>query len=181
MFTPFRDMQPGKGYAYGWWSSQKFGRRRLAHGGNATGFITYIARYPEDRVTVIVLSNNERGSAGKINDVLSAIVFGEKYEIPKERKAITVASSVLDKYVGEYKFQYPETSYTITNENGKLMLLEPGFPKDEMFAESETDFFSKTYDVQIKFVKDANGMVTGVIVYQNDSTLYEVINGKKIK
>lgn len=181
MFTPFRDMQPSRGYAYGLWSSQKFGRRRIAHGGNATGFITYFARYPEDRVTIIVLSNNERGSAGKVNDVLSAIVFGKEYEIPKERKAITVASSVLDQYVGEYKFQYPETSYTITNENGKLMMLEPGFPKDEMFAESGTKFFSKTYDVQIKFIKDTNGTVTGVIGYQNDSTLFEVIEGEKVK
>lgn len=181
MFTPFKEMQPDIGYAYGLWSSQQFGRRRLAHGGNATGFITYIAQYPEDRVTVIVLSNNERGSAGKINDVLSAIVFGEKYEIPKERKAVTVPSSVLDSYVGEYKFQYPETNYTITNENGKLMLLEPGFPKDEMFAESETDFFSKTYDIQIKFIKDTNGRVTGLTVYQADSTLYPTMSGQKVK
>jgi CubicO group peptidase (beta-lactamase class C family) len=181
MFTPFKDMQPGKGYAYGLWSNQKFGRRRLAHGGNATGFITYFAYYPEDRVTVIVLSNNQSGSAGKINDVLSAITFGREYEMPKERKAIAVASSVLDKYVGVYKFEYPETSYTITIENGKLMMTEPGFPKDEMFAESETDFFSKMFDVQIKFVKDASGMVTGVIGYQSDSTLFEVIEGKKVK
>jgi CubicO group peptidase (beta-lactamase class C family) len=181
MFTPFKEMQPGRGYAYGLWSSQKFGRRRLAHGGNATGFIIYFAYYPEDRVAVIVLSNNQSGSAGKINDVLSAITFGKPYEMPKERKAIIIASSVLEKYVGEYKFQYPETSYTITVENGKLMMLEPGYPKDEMFAESETEFFSKMFDVQIKFVKDANGEVIGVIGYQSDATLFEVIEGKKVK
>ncbi|HYE73894.1 MAG TPA: serine hydrolase [Blastocatellia bacterium] len=181
MFTPFRDMYPGKSYAYGWWTSQKFGRREIAHGGNLAGFITYIARFPSDRVTVIVLSNNGRGSSGKISNVLSAIVFGAPYEIPKERKAVAVASSTLDKYVGEYEFQYPPVTYTVTNENGKLMLLEPGYPKTEMFAESETNFFLKTYDGQFKFVKDANEEVTGVMVYQGDSTLYEVMEGKKIK
>jgi CubicO group peptidase (beta-lactamase class C family) len=181
MFTPFKDMQPGKGYAYGLWSSQEFGRRRLAHGGNATGFITYFAHYPEDRITVIVLSNNQSGSAGKINGVLSAITFGKEYEMPKERKAISVASSVLDKYVGEYQFQYPQTTHTVTIENGKLMLFEPGYPKDEMFAESETDFFSKRFDVQVKFVKDANGIITGMIVHQSDNTLFEVMNGQKVK
>ena len=181
MFTPFKEMMPGKSYAYGWWTSQKFGRQEIGHGGNLAGFITYIARYPSERVTVIVLSNNGRGSSGKISNVLSAIVFGAPYEIPRERKAITVASSVLEKYVGQYQFQYPETSYTVTNENGKLMMLEPGFPKDEMFAESETDFFSKMYDLQIKFIKDATGVVTGVIVHQGDSTLYEVMTGQKIK
>jgi CubicO group peptidase (beta-lactamase class C family) len=181
MFTPFKEMLPGKGYAYGWWTSQKYGRREIAHGGNLAGFITYIARFPSDRVAVIVLSNNGRGSSGKICNVLSAIAFGAPYEIPKERKAIAVESSKLDRYVGEYRFQQPKTTHTVTKENGKLFLEEPGFAKAEMFAESETDFFLKTYDVQIKFEKDANGSVTGMTVHQGDSTLYEVMKGQRIR
>jgi hypothetical protein len=87
----------------------------------------------------------------------------------------------LQKYVGEYKFQYPETRQVISFENGKLMMLEPGFPKAELFAESETGFFLKSADVQLRFVKDENGAVTGVTVYQGDSTLYEMMEGQKIK
>ena len=181
MFTPFKDMYPGKSYAYGFWTSQKFGRTEIAHGGNLAGFITYISRFPSDRVTVIVLSNNGRGSSGKISNVLSAIVFGAPYEIPRERKAVAVASSVLDTYVGEYQFQYPPTTFIITNENGKLMQQRNTEPKAEMFAESETDFFLKTEDIQFKFVKDANRVVTGLIVHQGDGTLYEVMTGQKIK
>ena len=181
MFTPFKEMYPGKSYAYGWWTSVKFSHQEIAHGGNLAGFITYIARFPKERVTVIVLSNNGRGSSGKISNVLSAIAFGAPYEIPRERKAVPVTSSVLDEYIGEYRVQFPPTNYTITNENGKLMVLESVFPKAEMFAESETDFFLKTGDIQFKFVKDANGTVTGFIVHQGDSTLYEVVTGQKIK
>lgn len=181
MFTPFKDMYPGKSYAYGWWTSQKFGRTEIAHGGNLAGFITYIARFPTDRVTVIVLSNNGRGSSGKISNVLSAIVFGAPYEIPKERKAINVASSVLEKYVGEYQAQFPPTNYTIALENGKLIFTEIGFIKAEIFAESETDFFLKTADMQIKFDKDTNEAVTGFTVYQGDGTLYEIVKAQKVK
>jgi CubicO group peptidase (beta-lactamase class C family) len=181
MFTPFKDMYPGKSYAYGWWTSQKFGRTEIAHGGNATGFITYIARYPSDRVTVIVLSNNERGSSAKISGVLSAIVFGAPYEIPKERQAVALQSSVLDKYAGEYEFEYPPTNFVIANENGKLTAQRNGESKQEMFAESETKFFLKTEDIQFTFVKSADGTVTGLIVHQGDGTLYEVMNGQKIK
>ena len=181
MFTPFKDMYPGKAYAYGWWTSQKHGRQEIAHGGNLAGFITYIARYPSERVTVIVLSNNGRGSSGKISSVLSAIVFGAPYEIPQERKAVSVASSVLDKYVGEYRFQYPPTTFIIANENGKLMSQRNAEPKAEMFAESETKFFLKNEDIQFTFVKDTNGAVTGLIVHQGDGTLYEVMTGQKIK
>jgi CubicO group peptidase (beta-lactamase class C family) len=181
MFIPYKEMLPGKGYAYGLWASKKHGHLEIAHGGNLAGFITYIARYPNERVTVIVLSNNGRGSSGKISGVLSAIVFGAPYEMPRERKAVAVDSSVLDKYVGEYKFQHPSTTIIMTNENGKLFQKRNTEAKNEMFAESETGFFLKTEDIQFTFVKNAAGAVTGVIVHQGDGTLYEVMTGEKIK
>ncbi len=34
------------------------------------------------------------------------------------------------------------------------------------FAESEMDFFLKAVDAQIKFVKDAEGKVTGIVLRQ---------------
>jgi hypothetical protein len=61
------------------------------------------------------------------------------------------------------------------------MVLESGYPKAEMFAESETDFLLKTGDIQFKFVKDTNGVVTSFIVHQGDSKLYEVMKGQKLK
>jgi hypothetical protein len=101
IFTPRVDMMPGKQYAYGWWTSEKFGRREWSHGGNATGFTTSIARYPSDGVTLIVLSNNQAGSSGKISNALAGIVFGAAYEIPKERVVIQLSSTTLERYVGE--------------------------------------------------------------------------------
>lgn len=181
MSTPFHEMLPGKRYASGWWVSEKFGRQQIAHGGNLSGFITYFARYPSDRVTVIVLSNNGRGSSGKISDVLSAIVFGAAYELPRERKAVDVASSVLDRYVGRYRVELPPTNFTITNENGKLMSAREAEPKAEMFAESDTRFFLKSEDIQYEFVMDAEGNVTGMTVHQGDGTLFEVLTAKKIE
>jgi hypothetical protein len=61
------------------------------------------------------------------------------------------------------------------------MALRDSEPKVEMFAESETKFFLKTEDVQFTFVKDTNGVVTGLIVHQGDATLYEVMTGQKIR
>ncbi len=53
---------------------------------------------------------------------------------------------------------------SITNENGKLMA--SGQSKNELLAESETDFFMKLVNAQIKFVKDAQGKVTGLVLRQ---------------
>ncbi len=180
MYVPDKEMLPGKAYASGVWVSTKHGRREIAHGGNATGFITYTARYPSDRVAIIVLSNNEKGSSGKISGVMSSIVFGSPYEMAYERKAVSVHPGILDKYVGEYTFQYPKTTIVITQENGKLFQKRGAEAKQEMFAESDTKFFLKTEDIQLTFSRDANG-VTGVRVDQGDGTLYEYMNGNKVK
>lgn len=181
MFTPFRELTTGRGYAYGWYTTKRFNRQKVAHGGNTSGFINYIARFPAARVTIIVLGNNENGSSGRIANDLSAIVFGAPYKIPRERVAVAVAASTLDKYVGQYQVQLPPITFTITNENGKLMAQRDANPKFEMFAESETDFFLKAFDIQFTFVKDTNERVTGLLVHQGDSTLYELLTGQKIK
>lgn len=77
MFTPYRG-----GYGYGWQVGMRFGRRTLAHSGSDGGFSSYILRFPDDRVTVIILGNGDRMSAGKAAIDLAAIQFGAPYKLP---------------------------------------------------------------------------------------------------
>jgi CubicO group peptidase (beta-lactamase class C family) len=70
MFTPFlRD------YAFGWKVDRPGDRLRISHPGLIDGFATYIARYPDDHVTVIVLSNLDSSDAAGIGDYLASLVF----------------------------------------------------------------------------------------------------------
>ncbi|HUQ83654.1 MAG TPA: serine hydrolase domain-containing protein [Gemmatimonadaceae bacterium] len=48
-------------YGFGWFLDKHHGRRRQRHEGDSIGFRTAIQRYPDDRLTVIVLTN--RGAA----------------------------------------------------------------------------------------------------------------------
>lgn len=54
------------GYGLGWEASKVNGHRRVSHGGGIPGFSTELARFPDDRLTVIVLTNAEGGHAGTI-------------------------------------------------------------------------------------------------------------------
>jgi hypothetical protein len=83
----------------------------------------------------------------------------------QERKAITLDSATLEKYVGQYQIT-PNLVMTVTNENGRLMTQATGQSKVEIFAESETKFFVKAFDAQITFVKDGQGNVTNMILHQ---------------
>jgi len=51
---------------YGWLLSTVGGRRLVHHGGNIDGYSAQIDRYLDDDVTVIVLCNNEQGTATRV-------------------------------------------------------------------------------------------------------------------
>lgn len=173
MFTPWKG---DSGYGYGWGIGKKFDRREISHGGGIYGFATQIARYPDDRVTVVVLSNIQAAPAGEVAGNLAAIVFGSAYEVPKERKIIALDQKILEKYVGEYQVG-TNVVIAVTLEGGKLMGQLGGQGKFSLLPESETDFFSKDVNAQIVFVKDAQGQVTGFILKQGGANT----PAKKIK
>jgi CubicO group peptidase (beta-lactamase class C family) len=154
-------------YAYGLAVNQQFNRKMVSHGGGINGFNTILARFPEEKVTIVVLRNADYGypDPGKIGQGLAAIVFGEKYEIPRERVAIKIDPKILDAYVGQYELN-PNFIITTTREGDSLMTQATGQPKFELFPESETKFFLKVVDAQVTFVKDDKGAVTHLILHQ---------------
>jgi CubicO group peptidase (beta-lactamase class C family) len=164
-------------YAYGLAVNQQLNRKMVSHGGGINGFNTALARFPEEKVTVVVLRNADYGfsNPGKIGQDLAAIVFGEKYEIPRERVAIKIDPKILDAYVGQYELA-PSFILTMTREGDSLMTQATGQPKFELFPESETKFFLKVVDTQVTFVKDDKGAVTHLILHQGGDR-----TAKKIK
>jgi len=70
MFTPFLN-----DYAFGWKVDRPGDRLRISHPGLIDGFATYFARYPDDRVTVIVLGNMDAANTSGIGDYLASLVF----------------------------------------------------------------------------------------------------------
>lgn len=158
MLTPFKEER-----GYGWGVRKRFDRQVVEHDGGINGFVSSLSRFPADRLTVIVLSNNGSFSTRGIANDLTAIAFGAPYKIPEERKAIALDARTLEKYVGQY--QPPAGSViNVTYENGKLMRQIGAQPKVELFAASETEFFLKGTNLQISFVTNPQGQVTGQLM-----------------
>ena len=172
MMTPVKN-----GYGYGIGMNEQLKRKTVSHSGGINGFSTILVRFPEEKITIVVLRNADYGSPnpGKIALDLAAIVFGEKYEIPRAQPEIKVESKVLDAYVGEYELT-PAFKLTITNENGQLMAQATGQPKFELYPESETKFFLKVIEAGVTFVKNDKGEVTHLILHQGGDK-----QAKKIK
>jgi hypothetical protein len=143
---------------------------QVSHGGGINGFSTMIQRVPDDRVTVIVLSNVDSANAGAIARDVMAINYSLPYQTPVPRTSVTVSPSVLEQYVGRYQIA-PDFVLTVTLENGQLMSQATGQNKLEVFAESETKFFLKVIDAQLTFAKSAEGKVTHVTLHQGGQDL----------
>ena len=173
IFTPEKGEA---GYGYGWGIGKKFGHGSVSHGGGIYGFATDISRYPDDKVTVIVLSNIQSAPSGQISSNLAAIVFGAPYEIPKERKFISLDAKTLGSYVGEYQIG-PNVVVAITLEDGKLMGQLGGQSKFSLLPESETELYSKDVNAQFVFTKDDKGQITGFTLKQGGGST----PAKKIK
>ncbi len=79
IFNSTMPMQPGGDmYGYGWIISKHFDRLVIEHSGGLFGFATQIARYPDDQVTIIVLSNTDFQDPVAISVKLAGIVFEGK-------------------------------------------------------------------------------------------------------
>ncbi len=162
-------MTPDKNnYAYGLGINQQHKRNLVSHGGGINGFSTFLARFPEDKVTIAVLRNRDFGqpNPGKMSQDLAAILFGEKYELTGTQVIAKVDPKIYDAYVGDYQLA-PNFILTVTREGDKLMTQATGQGKAEIFPESETKFFPKVIEAKITFVKDESGKVTHLILQQN--------------
>lgn len=164
-------LTPNKGnYGYGLIvANDPKGRKRISHGGAIEGFLSDAAYFPNEKLFIAVLVNNDRVPASEVTRSLIAIYDGAPYTLPKKRIAVKVDAAVLDKYVGEYELS-PAMKFKFTREGDGLVLEPTGQSKAQVFAESDTDFFVKVVDASFKFLKDASGNVTGIEFTQGGRT-----------
>jgi CubicO group peptidase (beta-lactamase class C family) len=65
-------------YGYGWEIGVERGRQIRFHLGNMEGYSAILVHYPEDDLTIIILSNNQRVDSWLIQTVLAKRLLGEK-------------------------------------------------------------------------------------------------------
>jgi D-alanyl-D-alanine carboxypeptidase len=71
MFTDY-----GHGYGFGWFINKLFGHNLISHSGGINGFVSMFERFPDDKLTVIVLSNENNAPVGRLADGLAALYLG---------------------------------------------------------------------------------------------------------
>jgi CubicO group peptidase (beta-lactamase class C family) len=158
-------------YAFGLLISKSGGKTVIHHNGFIQGFYSKLAFYPETKTTVVVLSNIGSSNAPEeIAAAVGSIAQGNLIKLNADREEIKLPVETLKKYVGVYEVM-PSANMSITLEGDQLMSQPPGQGKVPLFAETETDFFVKVSEGQLKFITDTKGRATHAILYQSGTEI----------
>jgi CubicO group peptidase (beta-lactamase class C family) len=147
--------------------------------GHDEGWRNYTVCFDKSKVGIVIMTNSSNGE-GIFKELLETLIRNtftpiewEGYtpysQLPprqplKERKAVIVDSTVLDGYVGRYG-ELPNLILTIKRDGDHLSIQENDEPKQELFAESESKFFSKLNDDELTFQVDPQGRATAMVLH----------------
>jgi len=145
-------------YGYGWFLDNKFDRKRIYHGGAYRGHRAELHRYPDDRTTVIVLTNYDFVPVQKLAESIASIIFGDRIEPPARPTAYALLESAYEDYIGTYEGFGCKA--VVTRDGDQLHFVwndESGHP---LFPIAEHTFHHTWCDWQYQFTKDDNGAMT---------------------
>jgi hypothetical protein len=125
------------------------------------GFNSDMVYYPDDKLTVIVISNLG-GNPKSIAPKLASLAHGEKVVLPWERNEVTVSPATLAGYAGTYYDIIPNYNMVVSVEDGRLMAQVTGDKKRVLVAESDTVFFDREIEGEYEFVLGDKGKITSV-------------------
>ena len=171
-------------YAFGLAIGKYKGLSVVEHSGGDAGYRSHIMRFPEQRFSVIVLSNLSTTNPGGLARKVADLVISDKLVADTSptgpapntsagssaRPTVRVSSDILDSYVGKYELA-GTIMVDITRENDRLIAAPQGQEKAELFPQSETKFFLKIIDAQVEFQRDSSGRVSQFTLQQNGQSL----------
>jgi CubicO group peptidase (beta-lactamase class C family) len=118
-------------------------RRKVGHTGGGQGNKAVVARYPDDDVTIAVLTNTERASApisaNEIEERIARLFFG----LPELPSPDPVALELLERYTGEYR---DGARLVRVGSEGGVLTIRPGYrhrPESRLLSDGDGRFVAE--------------------------------------
>ena len=160
MWTPVV-LRDGTPYPYGFgFQIESYGSHRaIWHGGSLTGFRSAYYRLPDDKLSVLVLTNSDNASPGTI----AAWIAGQyvKDLFPK-REFAPLPAKELDQLTGSYRL---ETGRVVITRSGQGLVLNAGI--DVFLLPSSPRLFFSPDDPRVHFEFDRIGQTLTMTRYSN--------------
>ena len=154
-------------YAFGLDINEYKGLKRVSHSGGFAGFRAQMARFPEQKFTVICLANlrtiNPSRLCLQIVDIYLADKLKKDVEVPEKKekvKAVALSKEELEDKIGNYEDERTGTWTIISMKEGKLVM-EAWGEKHVLTPVSKIRFqaLDAPFDNSIEFFPDDRGRI----------------------
>lgn len=158
-------------YGFGWGLGRYRGLRVTSHGGETDGFAAQLTRFPDQHLTVIILSNDEQLSPPPFalaNRIADLYLSGDV----KSPVSVGLTPERLRDYAGRYSLY--DATLGIAAEAGALWLQPPGQPKVKLTPVSADEFALDRSEgaSSIGFNRNARGQVTCLSLLDQNGTMW---------
>ena len=145
-------------YGFGWRVKRFLGLATVGHSGSWVGFRTSILRFPDQRFTVIVLSNCAALDAPIMAGKIARIYLAAQLTLPR---AIVLQPVRMEEYAGRYELA-PGAVAKLALDDGALWITPPGQEKMKLLAETPDHWFVEGSEfMSLTFQRDAGGTISG--------------------
>ena len=154
-----------RAYGFGWGLGSFRNHRIVEHGGSWQGFAAHVVRYPDDRISVVVLTNltGVGNTAGLIaNRVARYYVPGLRAEAWPTHPTVVVDATTLDEYAGDFRLGTEEIR--IRRQRGELIISAKGRGTARMIPTSRTTFRLEVDQLQLRFRPRSNGRPDLIVI-----------------
>jgi CubicO group peptidase (beta-lactamase class C family) len=136
-------------YALGLTVNKYKGLKDVSHGGATAGYQTFLARYPDNKVSVAVMCNGTSPSAGGLAANITDEIFGPFPEAPKT-ETVKLSEEELKKFVGIWRSEKTHLPARFAVQNGI-----PGWRGARLVPVGGGEFTAG--DNRLKFTLDKDG------------------------
>lgn len=145
------------------------GLRLMSHGGHSAAFRSFLGRFPDKRLAVVALSNDEHYSNFNTSIKIAEMYLKDDLKPLPAAAARTVQPSTgmqqntdLKAFEGRFYNEELDAAYVTTLVNGKLLLSHIRHGDIDLTDAGKDKFSARIeFPVQIEFLRNANGAVTG--------------------
>lgn len=153
-------------YGYGLGAGRLEGHRSIGHGGGINGFITQLAHYPDDGVTVAVLGNLGGAPSGRVAQLVARLVLG--IDLPRVQDLPSTAEE-RNRLAGRY--DSGQGILTVSVQGDALMLAVPGQGPQRLRSQGDGRWVPMNQAEWVITFTPATGAVQEMVVNAGDATI----------
>ncbi|MDP3397821.1 MAG: serine hydrolase domain-containing protein, partial [Bacteroidales bacterium] len=172
------------GYAAGLMIGELNGYNEISHSGSTAGYRAWLAWYPDEKLSVAILSNYAAFNPTVAGRAVASVFLGTPQitatirDGSQQIKQPAYENSDLNRYIGAYYSEEIDVTYQISLKDGELEVYRKAGDTFRLIP-TAMDEFSTTANGRFIFTKDKRGRITGftVSVSRAENVPFKIISG----